>query len=69
MATMQRNGLLEEMRDQVRRHPLRLAILALPVQGKSLDADDLRRELPTHPTTGVIEYHLSVLRRIELLPL
>jgi hypothetical protein len=64
---MQGGDLLEARRDQARRHPLRLAILALSVQGKSLDPKDLHRELPTHPRIATIEYHLSVLRQVDLL--
>ena len=56
------------MRDQVRRHHLRLAILGLAAQGKSTDPKDLRRELPTHPAPAVIEYHLLILRCAGLLP-
>jgi hypothetical protein len=65
---VQEDGLLEARRDQARSHPLRLAILALAVQGKSLEPDDLRRELPTRPAVRVIRYHLLVLRQVELLP-
>jgi hypothetical protein len=68
VTTMQGSGLLEARRDQVRRHPLRLAILALSVQGKSLDPKSLRRELPTHPAVVVVKYHLLVLNEVELLP-
>lgn len=58
----------EARRDQVRRHNLRLAILALASQGRSMNPLALRRELPTHPAMGLIEYHLSVLRQVDLLP-
>lgn len=68
MATVQRDDLLEARRDQARRHPLRLTLIALSVQGKSLDPEDLRRELPDHPSVAVIKYHLLVLRQVELLP-
>jgi hypothetical protein len=68
VSTVQEGGLLEARRDQARRHPLRLAIIALSVQGKSLDPEDLRRELPDRPSVVVIEYHLLVLREVELLP-
>jgi hypothetical protein len=60
---------LETMRDQVRRHRLRLTILGLAAQGKSTDPKDLRRELPIHPAPAVIEYHLLILRCAGLLPL
>ena len=65
---MDGGGSFEARRDQVRRHELRLAILALASQGKSMDPLDLRRELPTHPELAVIEYHLLVLHRVGLLP-
>lgn len=67
MATVQ-GDLLEARRDQARRHPLRLGLIALSAQGKSLDPEDLRRELPDRPSVAVIEYHLMVLREAELLP-
>ncbi|HWA55227.1 MAG TPA: hypothetical protein VG816_13745 [Solirubrobacterales bacterium] len=64
---MRDDGSLEELRDQARRHPLRLHIIALSVRkGQSLDPEDLRRELPDHPTVAVIEYHLFVLRKVGL---
>jgi hypothetical protein len=59
---------LETMRDQVRRHHLRLAIVGFAAQGKSTDPQDLCRALPTHPAPAVIEYHLLVLRGAGLLP-
>lgn len=59
---------LAAMRDQVRRNGLRLAILALLVQGRSPDPRDLRRALPTHPEPAVIEYHLAVLHCAGLVP-
>lgn len=58
----------DAMRTQARSHDVRLAILAQAVQGKSLLPEDLRRELPTHPSVAVIEYHLLVLRQVKLLP-
>jgi hypothetical protein len=60
---------LEAMRDQVRGHHLRLAIHGLAAQGKPIDAEHLRRELPSHPAPAVIEYHLLILRSAGLLPL
>lgn len=48
---------LEARCDQVRNHDLRLAILALAAQGKPMDPEDLRRELPAHPKVALIEYH------------
>jgi hypothetical protein len=56
-------------RHYARKHPLRLKILALSARrSRSLDPDDLKRELPDHPAVAVIEYHLSVLRQVDLLP-
>lgn len=69
MATTQGSGLLEARRDCARRHPLRLHIIALSVRrGQSLDPHDLQRELPDHPSVRLIEYHLLVLRQVDLLP-
>jgi hypothetical protein len=65
---MHGGDLPKTMRDQARHHDLRLSILALSTTSKSLDLEDLRRELPTHPALAVIEYHLLVLRQVELLP-
>ena len=66
---MHDRDLLEARRDQARKHPLRLKILALAVRkGQSLDPEDLRRKLPDHPTVPAIEYHLLVLRRVGVLP-
>lgn len=65
---MNRGDPLETMRDQVRRHRLRLAVLGLAAQGRSTDPKDLRRALPAHPAPAVIEYHLLVLRCAGLLP-
>jgi len=62
-------GLLAAAQDRVRRHPLRLKILALSVRrGGSLDPRDLRRELPDRPNVAKIKYHLLVLRQANLLP-
>lgn len=69
MSTVPEDGLLEAVQDRVRRHPLRLKILALSVRkGRSLDPKDLRRELPERPAVAKIEYHLRALRQVELLP-
>jgi hypothetical protein len=59
-----------ELQDRARRHPLRLQILALIAKdgGRSLDPDDLQRELPTRPAAAVIEYHLKALREVGLVP-
>jgi hypothetical protein len=69
VSTVRAGGLLEAAHDRVRRHPLRLKILALSVRrGRSLDPENLRRELPEPPSVAVIAYHLSVLRQVGLLP-
>lgn len=60
--------LLEARRNQARCHDLRRAILALYAQGKSMDPDDLRRELSAHPAVVLIKYHQLVLRQAGLLP-
>lgn len=57
----------DAMRGRVRRHDLRLGILALVSRGVSLDSTVLQRDLPGPPTIGMIEYHLSILRLAELL--
>lgn len=58
-----------ELQDRARRHPLRLQILALIAKGsRSLDPDDLRRELPQRPAVAVIKYHLKALREVGLIP-
>ncbi len=59
---------LEALRDQARSHDLRLRILALVNQGKGVDPENLRQELPDRPSVAVIKYHLFVLRQAELLP-
>lgn len=60
---------LEARQDQARKHGLRLKILALAQRRDQwLNPDDLRRELPEHPDVAVIEYHLLVLERANLLP-
>lgn len=65
---MDEGEFLEARREQARSHSLRRSILAFATEGKTLGPDDLRRELPTHPATVLIEYHLSVLRQVDLLP-
>lgn len=58
-----------EEQDLARQHPLRLQILALAQRpGQSLDPRDLRQKLPKCPTVAVVEYHLKVLREVELIP-
>lgn len=60
---------LKAQQDQARKHGLRLKILALAQKpNQSLDPADLRRELPERPVEAVIEYHLLVLERAQLLP-
>lgn len=60
---------LRARQDLARKHGLRLKILALAQRRcQSLDPDDLRRELPDRPAVAVIEYHLLVLERAQLLP-
>ena len=60
---------LKALQEQARKNPLRLKILALSVRrGRSLDPEDLRRELPERPAVAVIEYHLRVLCQSGLLP-
>ena len=68
---MRGEGFQAGRRDQARRHDLRLKILALVAQDRhrSLDPEDLSRLLPDHPAATVVEYHLAVLRRVDLLPL
>lgn len=66
---MHDGDLLEARREQARRNPLRLKVLALAVRrGQSLDPEDLRRELPDRPSVAAIEYHLLILQQVELLP-
>lgn len=59
---------LKARQDQARDHPLREKILAL-TEGRDgpIDPEWLCLVLPDHPTLGVVEYHLSVLREVELL--
>ncbi len=60
---------LRAQQDQARKHGLRLKILALAQKrNQSLDPEDLRWELPERPAVAVIEYHLLVLERAQLLP-
>jgi hypothetical protein len=59
--------LLEARRDQVRRHPVRFAILVFAAQGRSLDPKDLHHELPTHPAVAAVKYQLLVLQQAKLL--
>lgn len=60
---------LTRCQDHARSHPLRAKILALAQKPhQSLDPDDLCQELADCPTVAAIEYHLLVLRQVELLP-
>lgn len=60
---------LEARQDQVRKHKLRLKILALTQRrNRSRDPEDLRWELPERPAAVVVAYHLLVLKEVELLP-
>lgn len=60
---------LKAMQKQARKHPMRLKILALASKrNRALDSADRRRELPERPAVTVIEYHLKVLREVDLLP-
>jgi len=60
---------LKAQQEAARKHSLRLKILALAQdRNRSLDPDDLRWELPERPARDVIDYHLSVLDRAQLLP-
>jgi hypothetical protein len=60
---------LAALQDRARKHPLRLKILALAMRrDQSLELSALRRELPDHPPVEVIDYHLLVLRQVDLLP-
>jgi hypothetical protein len=53
-----------------RSHATRASILALFGQdkGRSLDPDDLSRDLPNEPAPAVVAYHLKTLRSASLLP-
>jgi hypothetical protein len=58
------------LRDFARSHVTRVNILALIAanEGRSLDPDDLGRELPNEAPAVVVSYHLKVLRSASLLP-
>jgi hypothetical protein len=68
-STTQDGDLLEARREEIRRHSMRRAIRPLAAQGRSLDAGNLRQELPHRPAMRLIEYHLSILRQLDLLSL
>lgn len=54
-----------DLQDYARRHPLRVAILALLAQ-RARSAGSLSAELPTKPGTPVLDYHLRALSTIGL---
>lgn len=58
------------LQEHAHSHSMRVKILALVVQdgARSLDPDDLRRELPGGPPAAVVRYHVAVLRLAGLLP-
>jgi hypothetical protein len=58
------------LRDLARSHATRADILALVEEdeGRSLDPDDLSRELPNETTAAVVGYHVKMLRAASLLP-
>jgi DNA-binding transcriptional ArsR family regulator len=62
-------GLAEtELQDYARRHPLRVAILALLSSKRQPErtVDDLCSQLPNTPSRAVVEYHLKALRTVGL---
>jgi hypothetical protein len=58
------------LRNFARSHAIRADILALFAQdeGRSLDPNDLGRDLPNEPAPAVVSYHLKMLRSASLLP-
>lgn len=54
-----------DRQDQARRHPLRLAVLAILASGP-LAVSEIASELPRTPGLALLRYHLGVLRRAEL---
>lgn len=56
------------LRDSVRSHPTRVAILALLVEDRGLEltAADLRGKLPGDRNLAAVDYHLRVLHRFGL---
>jgi hypothetical protein len=60
----------DRLRDFARSHTTRAGILALFAEdeGRSLDPDDLSRDLPNETAPAVISYHLRMLRSTSLLP-
>jgi hypothetical protein len=61
---------MTRLQDLARSHATRANILALVAedQGRSLDPDDLSRELPNETAAAVVRYHLKMLRTASLLP-
>jgi hypothetical protein len=65
---MGKEDALKARRDQARNHPLREKILALTEDRDGpIDPKWLCWVLPDHPSLGVVEYHLSVLREAAFL--
>jgi predicted ArsR family transcriptional regulator len=58
---------LADQRDQARRHPLRLAILAIFTNDGALTVSEIADELPGTPKPALLRYHLEVLRQAELI--
>ena len=52
--------------DHARRHPLRLAILAMLASGGPRNVAEISGELPGAPSLSVLRYHLGVLHQAEL---
>lgn len=65
---MANDASLKARQEQARDHPLREKILAL-AEGRDgpLEPEWLCMVLPDQPTLKEVEYHLSVLREVELL--
>jgi hypothetical protein len=65
-------GLIErsadDLQDYARRHPLRVAILALLSSKRKSECtlEDLSAELPDEPSRRLVDYHLKVLRTVSL---
>jgi hypothetical protein len=58
------------LQDFARSHAIRSSILTLFAEDeeRSLDPDDLGRDLPNEPASVVVSYHLQTLRSASLLP-
>lgn len=61
---------MTRLQEFARSHTTRANVLALFAQdeGRSLDSDDLSRDLPNEPAPAVVAYHLRMLRSASLLP-